>query len=140
MQKNSYRLHLLCLLAVSIGLSSCGLGEKKDASQVAAKVNGAEITVHQINQVLSHSTGVTPENADKARKEILEHLIVQELAVAKATDSKLDRTPDVIMALDAARREILARAYFNQLSGSSANVEKADTLRYFEGLWENNSG
>jgi len=131
MQTNSYRIPA-CLLAMSIGLSACGLGEKKDASQVAAKVNGAEITVHQINQVLSHTPGVTQENADKARKEVLEHLIVQELAVAKATDSKLDRTPEVVMALDASRRDILARAYFSQVAGAAGNVDKADVKHYFD--------
>ena len=131
MQINSYRLPF-CLLAMSIGLSACGLGEKKDASQVAAKVNGAEITVHQINQVLSHTPGVTQENADKARKEILEHLVVQELAVAKATDAKLDRTPDVVMAIDAARRDILARAYFNQIAGTASNVDQAEIKHYFD--------
>jgi EpsD family peptidyl-prolyl cis-trans isomerase len=131
MQINSYRLPC-CLLAMSIGLSACGLGEKKDSSQVAAKVNGAEITVHQIDQVLSHTPGVTTENVDKARKEILEHLIVQELAVAKAIDSKLDRTPDVVMAIDASRRDILARAYFNQVAGASSTVETTEIRRYFD--------
>jgi EpsD family peptidyl-prolyl cis-trans isomerase len=131
MQNTSYRLSI-SLLIISIGLTACGLGQKKDASQVAAKVNGTEITVHQLNQALSHTPGITPENVDKARKEILEHLIVQELAVAKATDARLDRTPDVVMALDAARRDILARAYFSQIGGGPKEVDKAEVMRYFE--------
>jgi EpsD family peptidyl-prolyl cis-trans isomerase len=131
MQNTSYRLSIT-LLVISIALTACGLGEKKDASQVAAKVNGTEITVHQLNQALSNTPGITAENVDKARKEILERLIVQELAVAKATDAKLDRTPDVVMAMDAARRDILARAYFSQVGGGVTNVEKAEVMRYFE--------
>jgi EpsD family peptidyl-prolyl cis-trans isomerase len=131
MKKNSLLL-LFSLLAISIGLTACGLGKQKDASQVAAKVNGVEITVHQINQILSRTPGITPENADKARKELLERLIVQELAVAKATDSKLDRTPDVVMALDTAHRDILARAYLSQLAESSANIAPEDIRRYYD--------
>ncbi len=131
MQINSYRI-TACLLVMSIALSACGLGEKKNASQVAAKVNGAEITVQQINQVLSHTPGITQENSDKARKEILERLIVQELAVAKATESKLDRTPEVIMALDASRRDVLARSYLNHIAGTSSTVEKTEVSRYFD--------
>ena len=131
MLNTSYRLSI-SLLLIAIALAACGLGQKKDASQVVAKVNGAEITVHQLNQVLSHTPGVTAENAGKARKEILERLIVQELAVAKASEANLDRTPDVIMALDAARREILARAYLNQIAGATTNIEKTEVMRYFE--------
>ena len=131
MQINSYRFPF-CLIAISVGLSACGLGEKKDASQVVARVNGNEITVHQVSQVLSHTPGITAENADKARKEVLEHLIVQELAVAKAIDSKLDRTPDVVMALEASRRDILARAYFSQVAGASSPADKAEVRSYYD--------
>lgn len=131
MQNISYRVSI-SLLAIALGLAACGkLGEKKEASQVAAKVNGAEISVHQINQVLARTPGITNENADNARKEILERLIVQELAVSKATEAKLDRTPDVIMALDAAKREILARAYFNQLAGADSKVAEEEVKRYY---------
>ncbi len=99
---------------------------------MAAKVNGAEISVYQINQALSQTPGVTEANAGKARKEILDRLIVQQLAVAKATDAKLDRTPEVVMALDAARRDVLARAYMDQVASSAANVDKSDIRKYFD--------
>lgn len=128
---NSRRLPVVLLL-VTIGLAGCGSSEKKDASQVAAKVNGNEITIYQINQVLSHAKGVTEANAAKARHEILDKLIDQELAVTKATDAKLDRTPEVVMALDAARREILARAYYEQVASGAAHVEDAEVRRYFD--------
>ena len=121
-----------CLLLVSVVLTACGSGEKKDASQVAAKVNGAEITVYQINQVLSHASGITEANADKARKEILDKLVDQQLAVAKATDAKLDRTPEVVMALDAARREILARAYYEQVASGASHVDDAEIRSYYD--------
>jgi EpsD family peptidyl-prolyl cis-trans isomerase len=131
MHNNSYRL-FACLLVISLGLVACGKhGDKKEATQVAAKVNGAEISVHQINQVLSHAPGVTQENADKARKEILERLIVQEIAVAKATEAKLDRSPEVMMALEAARRDVLARAYLNQVGSAAAKVGADEVKRYF---------
>ena len=131
MSIKSHRLNA-CLLLVSVGLTACGSGEKKDASQVAAKVNGAEISVYQINQALSQTPGVTEANAAQARKEILDRLIVQQLAVAKATDDKLDRTPEVVMALDAARRDVLARAYMDKVASSAANVDKSDIRRYFD--------
>lgn len=130
MPNKSYRL-TISLLVILLGLDACGLGEKKMASQVAATVNGADITIQLINQVLSHTPGITVENTEKARKEILDRLILQELAVSKATESKLEQTPEVIMALEASRRDILARAYLNKVAGSADNIDKAEATRYF---------
>jgi EpsD family peptidyl-prolyl cis-trans isomerase len=120
------------LFSTLFALTACSKsGTHADASQVAAKVNGAEITVHQINQVLERSNGVTKENTDATSKAILEKLITQELVIAKAQDSKLDRTPEFVMALDAARRELLGQAYINQLTGKPAKVSDEDIKHYF---------
>jgi len=131
MMINSRRLPVVLLLA-TIGLAACGSGGKKDGSQVAAKVNGDEISVSQINQVLSHASGVTEANAAKARHEILDKLIDQDLAVAKAADDKLDRTPAVVMALDAARREILARAYYEKIASGAASSNAVEAQHYYD--------
>jgi EpsD family peptidyl-prolyl cis-trans isomerase len=122
----------LALLAIaSLGLSGCNdKGEKKAATQVVAKVNGDEISVHQINFVLGRAEGITTENAPRAKREILDKLIDQQLAVHQAEEEKLDRTPEVMQALDAARRDILARAYLKRLADSQAKptAEEAKTF------------
>lgn len=118
-----------------IGLAACGgKEEKKAATQVAAKVNSEEISVHQINFVLSRTPGagnVTPEQAPKLRREILDKLIDQQLAVEQALAKKLDRSPDVVMAIDAARREILARAYIEQLTAGQTKPTADEAKAYF---------
>ena len=85
-------------------------------TQVAARVNGDEITVHQINNVLERTPNVTPEVAEQAKRRILERLIDQQLAVQKAVEGRLDRSPEVMQALEAARREVLVRAYLESLA------------------------
>ena len=107
----STQLGLLALMAAVALLAGCGDKKEKGASQTAAKVNKAEVTVHQINFVLQQQRGLRPEQADAASKQILERLIDQELALQKADDLKIDRDPRVVQQLEAAKREIIARAY-----------------------------
>jgi EpsD family peptidyl-prolyl cis-trans isomerase len=123
-------------LAISLifGLAACGgKDDKKPATQVAAKVNSEEISVHQINFVLSRSgaAAVSSEQAPKFRREILEKLIDQQLAVEQAIEKKLDRSPDVVMSIEAARREILARAYVEQLTAGLGKPSAEDAKTYY---------
>lgn len=97
------------VLALS-GMAGCG-ERKTDATQVAARVNQSDITVHQINFLLQQDRSVRPDQLDAAGQRLLETLIDQELAVQKAVELKLDRDPQIVQALEAARREVLARAY-----------------------------
>jgi len=118
-----------------VALTACGDdkgGAKAAATQVAAKVNGAEISVHQINGLLTKATGVTNDNAPRARKEILERLIDQQLAVEQALTKKLDRNPDVLLNIEAARREILARSYVEQIAAAQPRPTDEEIKRYYD--------
>lgn len=101
------------------------------ASQVAAKVNGAEITLHQVNYVLSKAGTVPPEAIDMARKQVLDRLIEQELFAAKAVEEKLDRSPQTLLAIEQSRREILAAAYMDQVLASGKKLNKSDVSTYY---------
>lgn len=120
--------------AVVCAVAACGgKEEKKVATQVAAKVGSEEISVHQINQVLSraNTSGVTPETAQKMGREVLEKLIDQELAVEQAIENKLQRSPEVVAQIEAARREILARAYMQQITSAIPKPTELETKKYF---------
>jgi EpsD family peptidyl-prolyl cis-trans isomerase len=106
------------LTALVVGLSACGQhGDKAVATQVAAKVGSDEISVHQINQVLANANtnDATPDKVQKMSREVLEKLIDQQLAISQAMEKKLDRTPEVVTQIESAKREILSRAYVQQL-------------------------
>jgi EpsD family peptidyl-prolyl cis-trans isomerase len=125
---------LLCSLLAALALSGCN-DEKagaKAATQVAAKVNGTEISVHQINALLSKAPGVTNENAPQARQEILNRLVDQQLAIDQALGKKLDRNPEVLMNIEAARRDILARAYVEQIAAAQPKVGDDEIKRYYD--------
>ncbi len=119
-------------LAVVALLAGCGDKKDKAASQTAAKVNKDELTVHQINFVLQQQRGLKPEQTEAASKQILERLIDQQLALQKADDLKLDRDPRVVQQLEAARREILARAYVERVSEAAPKPSAEEIKKYFD--------
>jgi EpsD family peptidyl-prolyl cis-trans isomerase len=127
------RVVVLTLAAAVFLVAGCGDKKKdKPASQTAAKVNKEEITVHQINFVLSQQRGVAPERAASAGKQVLDRLIDQELALQKAQEQKLDRDPRVVQQLEAARREIIARAYVEKIGGSVSKPTPAEIKTYYD--------
>ena len=121
----------LCALLLSLGLSSCGHDDKPKVTQVAAKVNGEEISVHQINSLLAKTPNLTVEMAEKVRAEVLEKLIDQELMYAQARSKKLDRTPEVVSAIEAAKHEIIARAHLEQLASTLPKVTEQEIKDYY---------
>ncbi|KQV86487.1 MULTISPECIES: EpsD family peptidyl-prolyl cis-trans isomerase [unclassified Roseateles] len=131
-RQNKHRAHLLlAVVAVAALLTACG-GDKGDkASQTAAKVNKEEITVHQINFVLQRQQGLKPEQAEAASRQVLERLIDQELAVQKAQEQKLDRDPRVVQQIEAAKREIIARAYAERVGESVAKPNNEEIAKYY---------
>jgi EpsD family peptidyl-prolyl cis-trans isomerase len=109
----------LTLTALALSLVACSKkDDKPTATQVAAKVGSEEISVHQINQVLrrTNTAGASPDAVQNLSREVLEKLIDQQLAVDQATEAKLHRSPEVVAQIEAARRDILARAYLQKLA------------------------
>jgi EpsD family peptidyl-prolyl cis-trans isomerase len=128
-------LRLAVAAAASALLLLAGCGDKKTAeaaAQAAAKVNKQEITVQQINFMLQQQRGLKPEQAEAASKQILERLIDQELALQKATELKLDREPRVLQQLEAARREVLSRAYLEKAGEAASKPTAEEVTKYYE--------
>lgn len=119
------------LAATVLLLAGCGDSKQPAASQTAAKVNKDEITVHQINHVLQQRR-LSPEQADAASRQVLERLIDQQLALQQAEELKLDREPRVVLQLEAARREIIARAYMDKLGEDAAKPTPEEVQRYYD--------
>jgi EpsD family peptidyl-prolyl cis-trans isomerase len=130
-----YRLALAPALIAAALVTGCGDDKGGDkATQAAARVNDQEVTVHQINLVLERQQGLKPEQADGAARQILESLIDQEVAVQKAEETKLDRDPKIVQMLDATRRGLLARSYYERASAAAVGAPSADDVKkYFDG-------
>lgn len=121
------------LLLASAVLFGCGKSEEtKPATQVAAKVNSGEITVHQVNAVLARTAGLPPDRVRQAGRQVLERLVEQELLVQQAVDKRLDRDPRNMQAIEAAKREILARAYLETIAGAALKPSQGDIKEFYD--------
>jgi EpsD family peptidyl-prolyl cis-trans isomerase len=78
----------------------------RPGAQLAAKVNGTEISVYQLRTVSSTAGGTAGNPASVAQA--LEKVIDRELLVQKALAAKLDRDPQVLQSIEDARRQLLA--------------------------------
>lgn len=113
-------------------LASCGARENKPATtQVVARVDGDEITVHQINAVLAQNPNLTPEGAASAKREILDRLIDQKVAAQQALRRQLDRSPKFLLAMEASRADILARALLEELARAQPRPSPEETRKYY---------
>lgn len=121
------------LLVVLVAVAAAGCDKKKDkvSTQAAARVNSQEITVHQINQVLEQQRGLPPAHAASASRQVLTRLVDQELALQEAQNQKLDRDPQVVRQLEAARRDIIARAYLDRVANSVPRPSAEDVKKYY---------
>lgn len=122
------------LLTSSLLLSGCGQDETKPAAptQVVATVNNSEISVHQLNQLLSKAKDIPQERIAEAQRRMLKTLIDQELLMAKAIADKLDRSPEMLLALETARREVLSRAYLEKIANSVAAPTDQEIRTYYD--------
>lgn len=124
----------LCAVSALLALGACSRsdGTAKAATQVAARVNKSEISVHQINHLLQRQSGLSGDQLDAASKSALERLIEQELAVQRAKELELDRDPRIVQALEAARRDVLARAFLDQVGDSAPKPGPEDIHKYYD--------
>lgn len=125
----------LPLLVVAL---MAGCGDKKDGTaeegkptQVAAKVNGTELTVSQVNYALQRIPNLDKDQSKAASLQVIRNLVDQEVLAQKAQSEKLDRDPVVVQALDAARRQIMAEAYMSRKLGTPAEPTDAEVSDYF---------
>lgn len=119
--------------SIVVALMLVGCGAKKDdaSTQIAAKVNKEEISIHQINYLLQRQSGLKPDQLDAVSRTTLDALIDQELAMQAATDLRIDRDPGVLMAIEAARRDIIARAYADRLSEGVRAPSPDEVKQYY---------
>jgi len=114
-------------------LAACGVDRSNAPSQVAVRVNGDEVSVHQVDLLLNSRPPALPTAAASAvTRSVLGSLVDQELAAQAARKAGLDRDPRVIQMMEAAKRQVLAD-YFRERIGARAVDPSSDEIdRYYD--------
>jgi EpsD family peptidyl-prolyl cis-trans isomerase len=101
------------VLATALTMAGCGNGGGA-SSPAAAKVNGSEISMAQVSWTAARGGNVSADHMKKTGPRALESLIDQQVLVQKALEAKLDQDPQTALALDTARKQVLAQAYMDK--------------------------
>ena len=115
------------VVAGSIALGGCN---KKAEGQVVAVVNGQEITEQQLNAEMQAAH--VPDNVDKKRitQEILKRMVERAVLVQKAQSDGVDKSPEYVSQLQAAKDGIAVRIYAERLKKGLKDPDAATVNAY----------
>ena len=126
---SQFSLTLLCVAAL---LSACGK-KSEDTSAAVATINGEKISQNQLDFAIKQIAAAHPAASAPEAATVLQSLVEQRLAVQKAEKDKLDRNPGVLQALEAARKDALARYYVEQFAAKVPKPTADEVKQYFDG-------
>jgi EpsD family peptidyl-prolyl cis-trans isomerase len=126
----------LLVAATSVLLTACGDKETakidKPESQIVAKVNNDEISVHQVNFQLARIGGLDEAHSKLVSRKILGRLVEQQLLKEQALLAKLDRDPRIVQAVESSTDEILAQAYLDQQLSKATKPSVTDINNFYQ--------
>ena len=111
----SQRASLAAALAVSMLLSACERPATFPPDTVAAKAGGDVIGEFELSRAVARLGPMSAAESAQARGKVLEALIDQHLVSHAAQDAKLDKVPEVALAMQQAQRQVLVEAYMERL-------------------------
>jgi EpsD family peptidyl-prolyl cis-trans isomerase len=121
----------ITLACAAVLLAACGK-KAEDTSATVATVNGDKITQAQLDFATRQIAAARPGASAPEAAVVLQSLVEQRLAVQKAEKDKLDRNPGVLQALEAARKDALARYYVEQVAGKVPKPTADEIKQYYE--------
>ena len=106
---------LFAVTALSVALSACEQPATTVQNAMAAKVGGEIISEAELSRAVARLGKLNAAESAQARGKVLEALIDQHLVSNAAKDAKLDKEPEVALAMQQAQRQVLVEAYLERL-------------------------
>ncbi len=119
---------VVCVGAV-VALSGCDrikqlAGGGAPKGQVAATVNGEEITTLQLRAELGNFSSRDAAVMKAAQQQALQRIILRKLIAQAARDEKLDKTPDYAIQLERGEEGLLVQLYQRKLASKAVQPTK----------------
>ncbi|MFT4171460.1 MAG: EpsD family peptidyl-prolyl cis-trans isomerase [Rhodocyclaceae bacterium] len=122
---------MLVLAGCSRPATSTAEQDKLAMAAVAATVNGDPIPRERVTEAIGQ-TQLAPEQAKSEADKILDRLIDEQVVVQRAIQKKVDRDPNVAREVEAAKRDILRRAYLDDVANDVARPSQREVARYYD--------
>lgn len=119
-------------LTVSMLLSACEQPPLSHPSTVAAKAGGEAISEFELDRAVARLGRMTAAESAEARGKVLEALIDQHLVSNAARDAKLDKVPEVALAMQQAQRQVLVEAYMERLFKDMPQPSDSEIQDYYD--------
>jgi EpsD family peptidyl-prolyl cis-trans isomerase len=120
------------VIAIAALLAACDHPNLDAASgPVAVRINGAPITVAELNAAMSGEPAPSSNATQSASQVVLDQLIQERLLVQNAREAKIDRDPQVMLAMDSAKRAVLADEWLRRTVPADAATSDQDIASYF---------
>jgi len=118
------------LSAAVLVLTACSEQATEQPSQVVARVNKVEITLLQFNNALKTMGVAVP--SESVRREATSKLIDREIAIQAATKAGMDKYPEVLLQIEEARRDVLARAFAERTAARARPPTAEEAERFYQ--------
>ena len=130
---DSQRASLAAVLAVSLLLAACEQPATSSPDPVSAKAGGDVIGEFELGRAMARLGTLSEAEPTQARGRILEALIDQHLVSHAAKDAKLDKVPEVALAMQQAQRQVLVEAYMERLFKDIPRPTESEIQDYYTG-------
>lgn len=128
----SRRVTLAVALAIATLLSGCEQPATSPPDTVAAKVGDDTISEFELGRAVARLGGpMSATDAAEARGKVLEALVDQHLVSDAAKNAKLDKLPEVELAMQQAQRQVLVEAYMERLFKDLPKPSDSDIQDYY---------
>lgn len=114
-------------------LSACSPQAGASTEQAAFRINGEPVSEHQLELVLPRAAiGESNAQTQAAGRQAVADLVQESLAAQAARKAGLDRDPRTVQMIEAAQREVLARAYEERLAGTAVEPSSDEIDQFYE--------
>jgi EpsD family peptidyl-prolyl cis-trans isomerase len=123
---------LLALFATAAMFAACGeTTVNAPPEHIAATVNGTPITAAELDAAMPQLPTGSPDASTATSAAILQQLIETELLVQKARATKVDRDPQVMLAMQDVRRAVLANEWLRRAVADAPAPSEQEVKNYF---------